>query len=192
MALPAPKDRYTFADCLTWGEDERIEIINGEAIMMAPPTRIHQEISGELFRQLANFLEGKKCKVYPAPFAVRLFERADDRPEDVDTMVGPDLSVVCDPGKLDDIGCKGAPDLIIEVLSPSTQCHDRLTKYNLYERAGVPEYWIVSPEERTVQVSTLVDGRYRVQELYTAEAVAKVNTLSGCFIELSKVFPAEQ
>ena len=64
MALPAPKDRYTFADCLTWGEDERIEIINGEAIMMAPPTRIHQEISGELFRQLANFLEGKKCKVY--------------------------------------------------------------------------------------------------------------------------------
>ena len=107
-------------------------------------------------------------------------------------MVGPDLSVVCDPGKLDDIGCKGAPDLIIEVLSPSTQCHDRLTKYNLYERAGVPEYWIVSPEERTVQVSTLVDGRYRVQELYTAEAVAKVNTLSGCFIELPKVFPAEQ
>ena len=79
-----------------------------------------------------------------------------------------------------------------EVLSPSTQRHDRLTKYNLYERAGVPEYWIVSPEERTVQVSTLVDGRYRVQELYTAEAVAKVNTLSGCFIELSKVFPPEQ
>ena len=83
MALPAPKDRYTFADCLTWGEDERIEIINGEAIMMAPPTRIHQEISGELFRQLANFLEGKKCKVYAAPFAVRLFEKEGDTPADV-------------------------------------------------------------------------------------------------------------
>ena len=192
MALPAPKDRYTFADCLTWGEDERIEIINGEAIMMAPPTRIHQEISGELFRQLANFLEGKKCKVYAAPFAVRLFEKEGDTPDDVDTMVEPDISVVCDHDKLDEHGCKGAPDLVVEILSPSTQRHDRLVKLDLYQRAGVREYWIVSPEERTVQVSTLVDGRYRVQELYTAEAVAKVNTLSGCFIELSKVFPAEQ
>ena len=188
MALPAPKDRYTFADCLTWGEDERIEIINGEAIMMAPPTRIHQEISGELFRQLANFLEGKKCKVYPAPFAVRLFERADDRPEDVDTLVEPDLSVVCDPGKLDDIGCKGAPDLIIEVLSPSTQCHDRLTKYNLYERAGVPEYWIVSPNEKAVQVFLLDGGLMQPHEVYGKEDIAKVNVLEGCFIELSKLF----
>ena len=191
--MPLPKeDRYTLADALTWDERERIELIDGAPVMMAPPSRLHQEIITALLAQLYNDLEGKKCKVYPAPFAVRLFERADDRPEDVDTLVEPDLSVVCDPGKLDDIGCKGAPDLIIEVLSPSTQRHDRLTKYNLYERAGVPEYWIVSPEERTVQVSTLVDGRYRVQELYTAEAVAKVNTLSGCFIELSKVFPPEQ
>ena len=191
--MPLPKeDRYTLADALTWDERERIELIDGAPVMMAPPSRLHQEIITARLAQLYNYLEGKECKVYPAPFAVRLFERADDRPEDVDTLVEPDLSVVCDPGKLDDIGCKGAPDLIIEVLSPSTQCHDRLTKYNLYERAGVPEYWIVSPEERTVQVSTLVDGRYRVQELYTAEAVAKVNTLSGCFIELSKVFPPEQ
>ena len=106
-------------------------------------------------------------------------------------MVGPDLSVVCDPGKLDDIGCKGAPDLIIEVLSPSTQCHDRLTKYNLYERAGVKEYWIVSPDERTVQVRVLTDGRYRVLEVYTEQDIAKVHVLDGCFIELSRVFPTE-
>ena len=191
--MPLPREeRCTLADVLTWDERERIELIDGAPVMMAPPSRLHQEIITALLAQLYNYLEEKKCKVYPAPFAVRLFERADDRPEDVDTMVDPDLSVVCDPGKLDDIGCKGAPDLIIEVLSPSTQRHDRLTKYNLYERAGVLEYWIVSPEERTVQVSTLVDGRYRVQELYTAEAVAKVNTLSGCFIELSKVLPPEQ
>ena len=75
MPVPAPKDRYTFADCLTWDENERIEIINGEAVMMAPPSRTHQEVSGELFRQLANFLEGKKCRVYSAPFAVRPFEQ---------------------------------------------------------------------------------------------------------------------
>ena len=159
--------------------------------MMAPPSRAHQEISGALFAQLHNYLEGKKCRVYAAPFAVRLFERPGDRPEGVDTLVEPDLSVVCDTDKLDDIGCKGAPDLIIEILSPSTQRHDRLTKYNLYERAGVPEYWIVSPDERTVQVSVLTGGRYRVCELYTAQDVAKVHVLDGCFIELSRVFPVE-
>ena len=188
MPLPAPKGRYTFADCLTWGENERIEIINGEAVMMAPPTRIHQEISGELFRQLANFLEGKTCKVYAAPFAVRLFEKDGDAPEDVDTMVEPDVSVVCDPDKLDKHGCKGAPDMVAEVLSPSTQRHDRLVKLDLYQRAGVREDWIVDPESKTVQVSILKDGCYRLAEVYTAQDVAKVNVLDGCFVELSKLF----
>ena len=145
MPLPAPKDHYTFADCLTWGENERIEIINGEAVMMAPPSRTHQKISGELFRQIANFLEGKKCEVYAAPFAVRLFEKDGDTPEDVDTIVEPDISVVCDHNKLDKHGCKGAPDLVMEILSPSTMRHDRFTKFNLYQRAGVREYWIVDP-----------------------------------------------
>lgn len=190
--MPLPKEeRYTLSDALTWDEREHIELLEGTPIMMAPPSRAHQEISGALFAQLHNYLEGKKCRVYAAPFAVRLFERPGDQPENVDTLVEPDLSVVCDPDKLDDIGCKGAPDLIIEVLSPSTQRHDRLTKYNLYERAGVPEYWIVSPDERTVQVSVLTDGRYRVLEVYTAQDVAKVHVLDGCFIELSRVFPTE-
>ena len=187
--MPLPKeDRYTLADALTWDERERIELIDGAPVMMAPPSRLHQEIITALLAQLYNYLEGKKCKVYPAPFAVRLFERADDRPEDVDTLVEPDLSVVCDPGKLDDIGCKGAPDLIIEVLSPSTQRHDRLTKYNLYERAGVPEYWIVSPNEKAVQVFLLDGGLMQPHEVYGKEDIAKVNVLEGCFIELSKLF----
>ena len=188
MALPAKKERYTFADCLTWGENERIEIINGEAVMMAPPSRVHQEISGALFAQLYNFLEGKKCRVYAAPFAVRLFERDRDRPEDVDTMVEPDLSVVCDSDKLDNHGCKGAPDLVIEILSPSTRRHDRLVKLNLYQRAGVREYWIVNPEEKAVQVFTLNDGLLLPHEDYGQTDVVKVNVLNGCFIELSKVF----
>ena len=152
MALPAEKVRYTFADVLLWDGDEHIEIINGEAFMMATPSRIHQEITGELFRQLANFLEGKQCKVYSAPFGVRLFEQDGDRPEDVDTVVEPDISVVCDRSRLDEHGCKGAPDLVIEVLSPSTQRHDQLVKLNLYQRAGVREYWIVDPENKTVRV----------------------------------------
>ena len=188
MALPAEKERYTFADVLTWGEDERIEIINGEAVMMAPPSRIHQKISVELSRQLANYLEGKKCEVYHAPFAVRLFEQDGDTPDEVDTMVEPDIAVVCDKNKLDKHGCKGAPDMVVEILSPSTRRHDRLVKLNLYQRAGVREYWIVNPEDKTVQVLLLEDGKLLPHEDYGRDDVAKVNALDGCFIELGKVF----
>ncbi len=188
MALPVEKARYTFADCLTWGENERIEIINGEAVMMAPPSRIHQEISFEMCRQLGNYLEGKRCKAYPAPFAVRLFEKDGDSPENVGTMVEPDISIVCDRDKLDKHGCKGAPDMVVEILSPSTQRHDRLVKLGLYQRAGVREYWIVNPEDQTVQVFTLSNGLLLPHEVYARDGVAKVNVLDGCFIELRKVF----
>lgn len=189
MPLPAKQERFTFADCLTWDEGEHIEIINGEAFMMATPSRIHQEICFEIGRQLGNYLEGKQCKAYPAPFGVRLFEQDGDSPENVDTMVEPDISVVCDRNKLDKHGCKGAPDMIIEVLSPSTQRHDQLVKLNLYQRAGVREYWIVDPENKTVRVLLQTGkGTLWTHEVYKREDVAKVNVLEGCFIELSKVF----
>ena len=191
MALPAEKERYTFADVLTWPDDERAELIDGYPVMMAPPSSTHQEISGALFAQLYNYLEGKQCRVYAAPFAVRLFEQDGDAPEDGDTMVEPDLSVICDRSKIDKRGCKGAPDLVIEILSPSTRRHDRLVKMGLYQRAGVREYWIVNPEDKTVQVM-LQDGTgsLRIHEDYGQEDTAKVNVLDGCFIELNKVFPA--
>lgn len=189
MPLPAKQGRFTFADCLTWDEDERVEIINGEAFMMATPPRVHQKISMELSRQLANYLEGKQCEVYSAPFGVRLFEQDGDCPEDVDTVVEPDISVVCDRNKLDQHGCKGAPDMIIEILSPSSLRHDRLVKLGLYQRAGVREYWIVDPENRSVMVFLPdASGSLRLCEDYAREDVAKVNVLDGCFIELSKVF----
>lgn len=189
MAPPAKKAQYTFADVLAWADDERTELIDGEAVMMAPPSRIHQEIVSELIRQFGNYLEGKRCKVYPAPFAVRLFEKDGDSPEDVDTMVEPDISIVCDRDKLDKHGCKGAPDMVVEILSPSTQRHDRLVKLGLYQRAGVREYWIINPEDQTVQVM-LLDGTgvLQLHEVYDRQGVAKVNVLDGCFIELSKVF----
>ena len=98
------------------------------------------------FQTSPNFLEGKKCKVCPAPFAVRLFEKDGDASEDMDTMVEPDISVVCDNSKQDKHGCKGAPDLVVEILSQSTQRHDQLVKLGLYQRAGVREYWIAGPE----------------------------------------------
>lgn len=161
--------------------------------MMTPPTTAHQLISFEIGRQLGNYLEGKKCRVIPAPFAVRLFEKDGDSPEDVDTMVEPDISIVCDPSKLDKHGCKGAPDMVVEILSPSTQRHDRLVKLGLYQRAGVREYWIVNPEDQTVQVMLLDDsGVLQLHEVYDRQGVAKVNVLDGCFIELAKVFSVEQ
>lgn len=189
MAIPAEKARYTFADALTWDENERIEVINGEMVMLATPSRIHQSIVAELTRQFGNYLEGKRCKVYPAPFAVRLLEQDGDSPDDVDTMVEPDLSIVCDKSKLDKYGCKGAPDLIVEVLSPSTQRHDRFVKLALYQRAGVREYWIAEPETQTVQVM-LQDGNgvLQLHEVYGSGDIARVNVLEGCFIDLGKVF----
>lgn len=188
MALPAKQTVFTFADYLSWDGSGHIELIEGEAVMMAPPSTLHQLVSMEISRQLANFLEGKKCLAIPAPFAVRLFEKEGDAPEDVQTAVEPDISVICDRTKLDRHGCKGAPDMVIEILSPSTRRHDRLVKLNLYQRAGVREYWIVSPDVQTVEVLLLEDGRLVPHGFYEKTDIAKVNVLEGCFIELSKVF----
>lgn len=183
------KRHYTFADYLARESDERLEVIHGEAVMMAPPSSRHQEISFELGRQLGNYLDGKPCRVYPAPFGVRLFEQDDDGSEDVDTVVEPDLSVVCDRSKIDRYGCKGAPDLVVEVLSPSSLRHDRFVKLGLYQRAKVREYWIVDPEYQSVQVFTLdASGFLRIREEYGSGDIARVNVLEGCFIDLGKVF----
>ena len=189
MALPAEKERYTLADALAWDEQDRIELIDGYPVMMAPPSRAHQKINGELFGQLRDYLKGKKCEVYHAPFAVRPFERDGENLEDVDTLVEPDISVVCDLSKLDDIGCKGAPDLVMEILLPSTKRHDRFTKFNLYQRAGVREYWIVDPDDKTVQVFVLEDGHYTAKDFGAAGDTVQVNVLKDCTIDLSQVFP---
>ena len=187
MALPQEKG-YTLADALDWDEHDRIELIYGDPVMMAPPVRIHQKISRELFGQLYQYLKGKKCEVYSAPFAVRPFEEDGDCPEDVDTLVEPDISVVCDPGKLDDLGCKGAPDLVIEILSPSTRRHDRFTKFNLYQRAGVREYWIVDPDSKDVQSFVLEEGRYSAKDFRGAGETIRASVLEDCEIDLSPVF----
>lgn len=186
---PLPQEKsYTLADALAWPGDLRIELIDGQPVMMTPPKREHQRISGALFAQLYYFLQGKPCQVYAAPFAVRPFEKSDDSAEDVNTMVEPDISVVCSSDKLDEIGCKGAPDLVIEILSDSTKRHDRVVKFNLYQRAGVREYWLVDPSLHTVQVYTLEDGRYNAAEAYTTAAEVPVGILPGCVINLRQVF----
>lgn len=179
----------SFADILGTDESERIELIDGKPYMMAPPKRMHQQISMELSRQFSNFLDGKPCKVFAAPFGVRPFEEEGDAPEEVDTLVEPDITVVCDPKKLDEYGCKGAPDLIIEILSDSTRRHDRLTKYQLYEKAGVKEYWIVDPEQKLVLVHLLDEtGRYGASEVYLSGAQVPVSLWEGFSVDLDRVF----
>lgn len=188
MPFPMEQQSYTYVDYLSWDEGDRMELIEGAPIMMAPPSTAHQAILMEMSRQLANYLDGKNCKVFPAPFAVRLFSDRDKRDEDVNTVVEPDITIVCDLEKLDKRGCNGAPDAVIEILSPSTAKHDRFTKLHLYRKAGVKEYWIVDPAEKSVQVC-LFDVDAGPAAFYTRDDIAKVSVLQGCFIELEKVFP---
>jgi Uma2 family endonuclease len=175
---------YTYADYLTWDENERYEIIDGAAFMLATPSRIHQEISMALSAALYAYLQSKPCKVYPAPFSVRLFPAEDGSD---DTVLEPDITVVCDPSKLDDRGCNGAPDLIIEIISPSTARHDRLVKFNKYREAGVREYWTVDPEERMILTYLLKDGQYLAAN-YDDTALIPVTVLPGCEIDLKTIF----
>lgn len=188
MEQPVEK-YYTFADFLTWDEAERIELVYGEAYMMSPPLEYHQSILMELAFQIREFLKDKSCKIFPAPYGVFPLAKSTDAPEDIDTMVEPDITVICDKSKRDKYGCKGAPDMIIEILSPSSRQLDRVTKFNLYERAGVREYWIADPKSQTIDDYVLDEsGRFKPLHSYSAEDIAEIAILPGCKIDLNKVF----
>ena len=192
--LPLSKEekKYTYADYLTFPEDERWEIIDGVPYMQAAPSPTHQLISGELYRQFANYLQGKPCKAYPAPFCVRLIKGDEKQNEDIKKVVEPDITIVCDESKIDEKGCNGTPDLIIEVISPSSIKHDRVTKFNKYEKAGVGEYWIVEPEGQIVSVFLLQsNNRYGRPEIYTEDEKITVSIFPNFIVDLSEVFPAK-
>jgi len=181
---------FTYKDYLSWtNEKERWELIDGIAYDMSPtPTRWHQDITGSLFAFLKNYLKGKDCKVYIAPFDVRLPGgfKADS---DVNTVVQPDISVFCDETKLDDRGANGAPDLIIEILSPSTASKDLKEKFFLYEKVGVKEYWIVDPSNKTLTAFILGGkGRYARGVVYAGEDVLKTPLFEGLKIRMEEVF----
>lgn len=157
--MPLPKQSYyTAEDYWNLPDGQRAELINGQLYAMAPPSRIHQEIVQQLSRVIGNYISDKRgdCKVYPAPFAVNL--NSDDS-----IYVEPDISVICDKNKLTEKGCTGAPDWIIEVVSPSSQRMDYLTKLFKYRTAGVKEYWIVNPMQETVQVYIFTESEDSIQ-----------------------------
>jgi Uma2 family endonuclease len=180
---------YTYADYLTWQLDEMVELIRGKVFRQAAaaPRRVHQEITMILANRFYEFLRGKSCKVYTAPFDVRL-PVASRRHEDVDTVVHPDLCVVCNPDKLDELGCVGAPDLIVEILSPGNNKKELQLKYEVYEAAGVPEYWVVHPDERTLLIYTLESGHYRASRLFTFGDRVTSQALPGFELDLDEVF----
>ncbi len=182
-------EQYTYADYLTWDDSERWELINGVPYNMTPaPSLFHQKISGEIFRQLANYLLDKPCQVFDAPFDVRL-PAGDEDDTGVTTVVQPDIVVVCAREKLDDAGCKGSPDLVVEILSPATSRRDHKEKFVCYERVGVREYWLVDPQARTVTVFSLgADGRYGRPDVYGDDELVNVKILPELAIELSLVF----
>jgi Uma2 family endonuclease len=193
MARPAEKlqERFTYADYLQWNDGERWELIDGVPYnMTAAPFRLHQGIVGELFRQIANFLDDKPCEVYAAPFDVRLPKTKRDKAHKrIYDVVQPDIAVICDPEKLDDAGCIGAPDVIIEVLSPSTAGKDQIKKAALYEKHGVKEYWIVHPTDKIVMVRILDEhGKYGMPVFYEGQGKLMMVTLPGLEIDLDKVF----
>ncbi|NLI79607.1 MAG: Uma2 family endonuclease [Candidatus Riflebacteria bacterium] len=187
-----PNGRFTYGDLCTWPEDERWELIDGEAVaMVPPPNQRHQEVVGELYRQMANFFLGKTCKVLVRPFGV-LFPKAGEPDERVATMVEPDVMVICDPGKLNGKVCRGAPDLVVEVLSPSTSSQDCIRKRRVYEAAGVREYWLVDPANRVIIVLRNLDGKGFGPAIFLSpEGLAETPLFPGLQIDLGLVFPAE-
>ncbi len=166
MALPRARGRHcTYADYRQWPDDERWELIDGIAYAMAPaPTISHQTLAGQLFRQIDQALDGTPCRTLIAPVDV-LLPAANETDEQATTVVQPDILVVCDPAKVTENNIRGAPDWIIEVLSPNTARYDHLTKRALYERAGVREYWLVHPVDRVITLYTLKDGLYGGPEI---------------------------
>jgi len=175
--------KYTVEEWLSWDEGFRSELHDGTLVVMAQPIQKHQEALGEIFHQLYTFLKGKTCKVFLAPFGVRLSKHEH-------TAFEPDVVVVCDKEKLDGKICNGAPDLVVEVLSPSTARIDRKYKYIKYQQAGVREYWIVDLDLGLLQVGVLVGGAY-VTSVYDADDTVKVHVLDGCEIVLADVFAVE-
>ncbi|MEX2592477.1 MAG: Uma2 family endonuclease [Anditalea sp.] len=179
---------YSYADYLSWQMEEMVEIIKGRLFRMtAAPKRIHQKISLHIATELYRFLKGNSCEVYEAPFDVRLpFNSKKD--EEIFTVVQPDICVICDPNKLDEAGCLGAPDLIIEILSPGNNKKELQSKYEVYEESGVTEYWIIHPDEQTLLVYALKGGKYVPSRLFTSGDRVKSDCIEGFALDLELLF----
>jgi len=180
---------YTYASYLKWTFEERLELIKGKLFKMSPaPNRIHQELSQKIAGELYIYLKGKTCQSYTAPFDVRLPHRSKED-KDIITVVQPDVCVICDPAKLDDKGCIGAPDIVVEILSPGNNRKELMNKYEVYQESGVKEYWMVVPQEKAFWRYTLnSDGQYITTRPLTAGDLVTTPVLPGFTLDLEELF----
>ncbi|WP_373494410.1 Uma2 family endonuclease [Aquiflexum sp.] len=180
--------RYTYADYLTWQMEEMVELIKGKIFRQAAAPRVnHQRVSLKISNELYNFLKGKKCEVFAAPFDVRLPVKS-KKHEDIDTVVQPDICVICDPQKLDELGCVGAPDLIVEILCPGNNKKELQNKYEVYKESGVKEYWVIHPNECTLIINTLINGKYQASRIFTHGDKVASQAVEGFVLDLEEVF----
>jgi Uma2 family endonuclease len=183
---------YTYADYLTWRFEQSVELIKGKIFKMSPaPSRKHQDVVTQLQGRLFIYLKDTSCKLYSAPFDVRLLDKkkSDKANKEIYTVVQPDICVICDKDKIDERGAIGAPDLIIEILSPGNSKKEMKTKYALYEEAGVREYWIVFPSEYVLQQFILNEkGVYQLKNSFTEDEIFNAHIFPDLQIDLAEIF----
>lgn len=179
---------YSYADYLKWEFDERLELIRGKIFTMSPgPATMHQRVSMRISAMLFSFLRDKACEVFAAPFDVRLPHITEDD-QSIYTVVQPDVCVICDHSKLDGRGCIGAPDIVVEILSPGNNKKELKNKFEVYEEAGVLEYWILQPAEKTFFKYNLVNGKFQPTQLLTLGDEVSSSVLPGLKLNLDEVF----
>lgn len=183
-----PDGYYTYQDYMTWKFQERVELFKGVIAKMSPaPNRRHQEISGFLANSIYSHLMGQTCRAYTAPFDVRL--PVSSKKGKTDTVVQPDICVVCDLSILDEQGCNGAPSLVIEILSPGNSVREMKDKFELYEQSQIPEYWIVDPQKESVIIYSLnTQNQYIGSKPYVTGEQFSSDVLSGLVIDVKSVF----
>lgn len=178
--------QYSYADYLTWWFEDRVELIKGYIKKMSAPLDIHQSVSMSISSEIFQFLKKKPCQVRVAPYDVRLTRSMNDK--EIITVVQPDICVICNPEIIDKRGCNGPPDMIIEILSPSNSRRDVKEKYEIYEAAGVKEYWIVDAESKIISVFLLENNIYKLNKMYAEVGEIKVTTLEGLTLNLEEIF----
>jgi Uma2 family endonuclease len=178
---------YTYADYLKWTFEERLELIKGKLFRMSGPNSMHQRLAGRIAGPLYIYLKGKSCEFFIAPFDVRLTRLSKDD-KDIVTMVQPDLCVICDPYKVDKRGCIGAPDIVVEILSPGNNKKELNFKYHVYEEECVQEYWVVIPQEKTFLQYILKFGKYQPSRLLTIGDEVTTEVLPGFVLSLEELF----
>ena len=186
---PDPSVSYTYADYLQWKFEERLELFRGRIYKLSAPNTKHQVVAGNLLVLMKTFLKKQKCQVFIAPFDVRLPVKNRKKDNEVTTVVQPDICIICDESKIDTRGCCGAPDLVVEILSPGNSHKEVKLKFELYEEAGVKEYWIIYPEEESLAVFVLNENnKYDGAVLYAGKELIYSKAIPGLIIKTKEIF----